>query len=177
MRGGCGSRGAPCPPTPPALVSSSCTLRGARAGVGVIGHPSHARPSSVGTPSPSLLPWSRGRALPRRRGWRRYRRRLPCVTWLLPRRYVRTSPHGCSPREGPRGGGRALGAICLSAALLACLPAPVFASLCYHTGPPWPPRLPAEWDPRGGQRVRGGGSGCQPSSHARCRVPLCAPTW
>lgn len=89
------------------------------------------------------------------------------------------SPRPRGPREEPRGGGGggALGAICLTAALLPCLPAPVFAPLCYHRGPPWPPRLPAEWDPRGGWRVWGGVSSCQPSSHGRCRGPLCAPTW
>lgn len=113
--GVCGSRDAPCPPTTPSLVSLSWTLRGARAGVGVIGHPSHARQRSVGTPSPSLPPWSRGGALPRRRGWRRRRRRPPCVTWLLPRRYVRTIPHGRGVRVKSHGEGAGGGLSALSA--------------------------------------------------------------
>lgn len=98
--------------------SRSWTLRGAPwrgppAGVGVIGHPSHGHPRRVGTLSPLVPPWGRGEALPRRQGWRQHRRRTPCVTWSLPRRYVRTIPHGRSPREGPVGrrGGGAFGVV------------------------------------------------------------------
>lgn len=76
---------------------------------------------------------------------------------------------------GEEVGGGAIGVICRRR--LAFL-APVFSplSILYHRGPPWRPRLPAEWDPRGGRPARGGGPGCQPSTHDRCRDPLCAPT-
>lgn len=88
-----------------------------------------------------------------------------------------------SPWPQPAGGAcgeevgwGAIGVICRRR--LAFL-APAFSplSILYHRGPPWRPRLPAEWDPRGGRPARGGGPGCQPSTHDRCRDALCAPTW